>query len=138
MDKIVLVVGEVTRNQYQPARYDILRDASTPKLQRVESNDLLWPDLMLERIYGDQTELRKLLSVGDDDDFAQRSLGPLEQYYLGLARKHLQKFGHVRALVVQEDLLVSGYNSVIKLLQQTPQLASLWSARSDGSVVKFN
>lgn len=132
MDKVVLVIGEVTRNQYQEARAGILRDAHVPRLMRVTVDELWISDLELERLYGDRDRLNQLLAQGSEEDFAQSGDNPLHVYYMELAYKHVMSFGCVRAVVSDARSWCNHHTVIADMLQEKRSLVPCWIVDDDG------
>lgn len=132
MDKVILVIGEVTRNQYQDARMEILRDAHVPKLLRVTMDELWISDLELERLYGDRDRLNELLLQESEEDFAQSGSNPLHAYYMELAYKHVMSFGCVRAVVSDARSWCNHHTAIADMLQEKRALVPCWIVDDNG------
>lgn len=86
MDKVILVVGEVTRDQYQIIRQECMRSGHKPTVKRVSSNDYLQSDAQL---------LMNNMPVGRND-------AQLNKAIVAGAREHVASFGDVYAVVMDQ------------------------------------
>lgn len=99
MIKTILVIGEVTRQQYQEARLQALRQDHRPKIVRV-SPDVFWIGLdRLEKLYAtpeEQAQEARLAWNGATPEQNEASLMLMHE----LAGRHLAQYGDLFAVIL--------------------------------------
>jgi hypothetical protein len=141
MNKNILVIGEVTRNQYEAPRLEILRDGHTPKIIRVGADDfLLERDRLLARYATNEEHHEyKAASEADDDLTEDEAMDgkpfPSNAVIHRLAVRHLSSHSVIGAIVFDEkswvDLSATANTYVNGAIDKLSG-CTLWVARPGG------
>lgn len=142
MNKNVLVIGEVTRNQHEVPRLEILRAGDTPKIVRVRAEDFLLgrTDLLVRYATNEEHHEYKAASAADDslteDEVMNGKPFPSSSVINRLAGRHLDSYAAIGAIVFDEkswvDLSASANTYVDSAIDKLSD-CTLWVARPDGS-----
>ncbi len=126
MEKALIVIGEATTDQLQPARLRILEQGHSPKVKRVTFDKLYLGSSDLFEEYA--TEDEKIAEGRDPagDELTDR-----------LAARHLESFGSIGAIVLSEDdwqlTSDSDFTWVTGVIEvYSPDDFSYWIIRPDG------
>lgn len=131
MNKTILVIGEVTRDQYQEARIELLHKRHAPKVLRANASEFFLTSGDLAEKYGDLSGMDLQLAHLRDAEYPDSEY---EQY----ANVHLAQFGNIGAIVVDEawwnEWAISGarYSLLISMLAESDDPPSRWIAYPDG------
>lgn len=91
MDKTILVIGDVTRNQYQPIRLDFLRQGHRPKIVRVT----------VAEFFLESWDINERYPAGTPAD---DSISAAAEEYDSRIAQHIKSFGTLAAIVIDARL----------------------------------
>lgn len=92
MHKTVLVIGEVTRNQYQTVRLEIIRKGNQPKIVRITVDELLLDDEdLISRYHSPGADADELLELASNRKLVNE-----------LATRHVASYGPIAAVVMTQ------------------------------------
>jgi hypothetical protein len=142
MNKNILVIGEVTRNQYQLPRLETLHEGHKPKIVRVSADDFLIGGHQLLARYATNEEHQQYKAASKADDRMTKdelmSGAPLRSTPIlhQLAERHMDSFSVIGAIVIDEASWVNlsaSANTYIDNAIDKLSDCTIWVARPDGS-----
>lgn len=98
MIKTILVIGEVTRNQYQSVRLEILREGHQPRIVRTTIGDLFLDYEELVNLYGSANS-----PLNYNDEWSELYMNASDQWLDGLAFEHIASFGNIGAILMTQE-----------------------------------
>ena len=134
MNKTVLVIGEVTRDQYQDARIELLHKGHAPKVVRSTLQDFFLSSSELVDKHAASTEV-----VRSGFDYHREESYP-EELYVQSAEIHLEGFGDIGAIVVDAEtwehwaVYNPRYSRMIDMLAAADSPPMRWIAYPSGRV----
>ncbi len=135
MGKVILVVGEVTSEQYQPARLRVMRRGHlNPVINRINIDQLLLNESAL---------LGRYSRVGYVFEEMAGQLEELDEHIRMLAEWHVASFGDLSAVVFDADSwnrwsnfpnTEDGHYHLEMAFEKIDPIVTFWAVRPDGSV----
>ncbi|MDB5169829.1 MAG: hypothetical protein JWN82_225 [Candidatus Saccharibacteria bacterium] len=134
MHKIILVIGEVTRDQYQELRILVLHEGHLPKIVRLSADEFFLDSESLWRLYAtpEQKEHELHLAMhGSTQEEDEASIGLTQS----MAAQHLQAYDGLHSVLLGSDV-VDQYHPLDWMGSALAGLdCPVWTLEGDGLLV---